>query len=125
AHVPHPFTPDAERLQIVFCRLRTLGAECDIVFLRTALVAMTLDLHARATVRLQPVSVGMQNLAVLRTHRIVVVVEMNIAERPLAAAPVCPFLQLPERTSAKTLLADCTRPARPAGAGEAFARLLL
>src|SRR5215469_12502421 len=76
---------DAQGFQIVFRRLGALGAECDIVFLRTALVAMTLDLNPGSRIGLQPARVLLQDRPVLWLDVVSVVAEVNVAERAIPA----------------------------------------
>src|SRR5208282_3330884 len=63
---------DSERHQVILGGLRALGAERHIVFLRSALIAMTLDLHLRLRILLQPARVGLQHRAVLILDRVIV-----------------------------------------------------
>jgi hypothetical protein len=75
---------------------------------------MTLDLDARAGILGQPVGVGFEDLAVLRANRIVIVVEMDVAERSLAAGAQRPLLELVERaTTAITTAAAASVTNRP------------
>src|ERR1700676_3436325 len=87
----HPVGPDAQGFEVVLGRLGTLGAERDIGLLGAAGIAMTLDLDARAVILGQPVGIGFEDFAVLRANRIVIVLEMDVAERSLAARAQHPF----------------------------------
>ena len=90
----HTVSRDAQRLQIVLGGLRALGAKSDIVFLRTAFVAMAFDLNVAVRIFLQPVGIVVQNLAILRAHGLVIVTKMDLAQRPLFAAAELAFLEL-------------------------------
>jgi hypothetical protein len=76
---------NSESFQIVFCRLGALGAECDIVFFRTPLIAMTLDLYPGSWIGLQPTRILLQDRSVLRLDVVGVVAEVNVAERATPA----------------------------------------
>src|SRR5690348_18201470 len=92
----HTVSRDAQRLQIVLGGVRALGTTSDIVFLRTAVIAMAFDLNMATQIFLQPVGIVVQNLAILRAHCIVIIIEMNIAQRPLFATAELAFLELAE-----------------------------
>src|SRR5258708_1648651 len=72
---------DTERYQIILGGLRAFCAERDIVFLGAALIAMTFDLTPALPVGLQPARVGAQHRAVLGLDGVLVVREMDIAQR--------------------------------------------
>src|SRR5215467_7675380 len=89
----HPAGVDSERLQVVLAGLCALGAQRDIVFLRSAFIAKALDLDLGIRMRLEPARVGFEHWAVLILDRVIVVSEMNVAERTaFADGPVYPVL---------------------------------
>ncbi len=84
---------------------------------------MAFDLHPRIAILLHPVRVALQNLAVLCAHGEIIVIEMDIAERPLPLAAQRAFLELLQRAPADALLPDSAGCSGPVCAG-ARARLL-
>src|SRR5579872_7097022 len=80
---------------------------------------MTFDLHARGPVLGQPVGVDLQNLAVLWSNRKIIVVEMNVGQRPSRTTLTQgTALQSGERTSARAADSFLSNPvlARATGA---------
>src|SRR5208282_5449345 len=85
---------DSQCHQVILGGLRALGAQRDIVFLGAALIAMTLDLDPGLRMRLQPARIGFQHGVVLLLNRVLVVGEVNVAERALRAEfSVLPVLE--------------------------------
>src|SRR5579872_3091555 len=79
---------DAERLQIILGGLSAFGAEGNIIFLGAAVVAMALDLNVGVGIFFQPIGVTLKDFTILRTHGGVIVIEMDIAERPALAIEI-------------------------------------
>src|ERR1700757_2203882 len=99
---------DTERHQIILRGLRAFCAERDIVLLGAALIAMPLDLNPALRVGLQPARVGAQHRAVLRLGPVLIVREMDNAQRTTVATKGATVLELLERRR--------IRPADTAGA---------
>src|SRR5258708_17287193 len=91
----HSALVDSERCQVILAGLCALGAQRDIVLLRSALIAITLDLHPGLRMRLEPACVGLQHGTVLITDGVIVVPEMNVTERTaFPDSPVLPVVGL-------------------------------
>src|SRR6516162_6681876 len=107
----HPVAGYPQCLQIFLGGLRPLGAEGNIVFLRTTVVAMAFDLKVAVRIFLQPVGVAVQYIAILRADSVIIVIKMYIAQRALLVASELALLELAQRTPAsatQTLLAERT-----------------
>src|SRR5208283_540838 len=77
---------NSQRRKVILGRLRALGAECDVVLLGSALVAIALDLHMGTRMILQPGRIAAKDGTVLRLHGVIVVSEVNIRQWATGAA---------------------------------------
>src|SRR5579862_2505184 len=101
----HSARRNSQRREVVFGRLRALGAKCDVVILRAALVAIAFDLHVGIWMRLQPARIGTQHRTVLRLDRVIIISEMDIRERAALATDRSVLREIFERILAAHLAA--------------------